>query len=111
MTADTLAALHGLLRATASEKWDAWDAVTRPALADLLGDSGDPREKFVRGTRVVRDGGYWVARLPDPGGMPSSQVGLCRDRKLARVYCRQHVLRLLAGRNYATLYPVTADDE
>jgi hypothetical protein len=112
MTADTLSALHGLLRATASEKWDAWEALTRPALADLLGDSGDPREKLVRGTRLVHRGEFYEAHIPDPpGALSSCQVCVCRSRKLARRYCRQHVLQLLAGWEYATLYPVTADAE
>jgi hypothetical protein len=111
MTPDTLLALHGLLQATASEPWDTWEALTRPALADLLGDSGDRREKWIRQVRVVRGDEFWVAHIPDPHGLPSAQVGLFRSEALARRYCRQHVLRLLVGWKFPTLYPVTADAE
>jgi hypothetical protein len=111
MTADTLSALHGLLRATASEPWDVWDAVTRPALADLLGDSGDSREKLVRGTRVVLRGEYYEAHVPDPAGMHSAQVGLYGSETGARQRCRRHVLQLLVGWKSLALYPVTADAE
>lgn len=112
MMADTLPALHGLLQATASEPWDTWEAVTRPALADLLGDSGDAREKFVRATRVVLRGEYYEAHIPDPVSTYSSaQVGLFRSEARARRRCRRHVLYLLVGWEFPALYPVTADAE
>jgi hypothetical protein len=111
ISADTLAALHGLLQATASEPWETWEALTRPALADLLGDSGDSREKFVRGTRVVHRGEYYEAHVPDAVSAPSARVGVFRSEAQARQRCRRNILYLLTGGEFPPLYPVTADAE
>jgi hypothetical protein len=92
-------ALPGLLLATARESWDAWSAVTRLVLADLLDEMGRPAPWLRRGLHpkalaralgrgrrasLHSDHRAWVIAGRPPDLPPSAEMAPCCWRRQAR---------------------------